>query len=72
MNDDFVRKDVHDAQIDTLIVAINDTNSRIDDLKDRINDLHNQIVMSWTILGVLGTIGALVFAGIQWYLSVPH
>ena len=38
MSDDiYVRKDVYQAEQDNIITAINDTNARIDDLKDNIN-----------------------------------
>ena len=35
---EFVRKDVHDAEQETLLVAINNANDRIDDLRDTVNE----------------------------------
>lgn len=56
MNDEFVRKDVHDAQIETLAVAVDDTNSRIDDLRDeikeRISDMKDSINRSLTLFAL--------------------
>ena len=47
MSDEFVRKETHDANIETLAVAVDDTNSRIDDLRDevkeRISDMKDSI-----------------------------
>lgn len=54
---------------DTAAIAISDLHNRIDDLKDRINELQNSIVRGWTILGVLAAVCALAFAGVQWYLA---
>ena len=46
---EFVRKDVHDANLDTILILIDKTNERINDLKDSIN-------RQLTIMGI--TIGA--------------
>ena len=34
---EFVRKDLHDANLDTILILIDKTNERINDLKDSIN-----------------------------------
>ena len=47
---EFVRKDVHDANLDTILILIDKTNERINDLKDSIN-------RQFAIMGI--TIGAI-------------
>ena len=37
MNDEYVTKELFDAKIETLLVLYDDTNKRIDDLKDSMN-----------------------------------
>ena len=53
---EFVRKDVHDANIETLAVAVDGTNSRIDDLRDevkeRISDMKDSINRSLNIFAL--------------------
>lgn len=56
MSDDVVRKDVWNAQIETLIVLIEKTNERINDLRDSVN-------RQFTIMGVM-------FAALQIGLAV--
>ncbi len=63
MNDEYVRKDVHDVQIDAL-------NNRIDDLKTEINEVRNALNRGWTIVGVIASIAAFAVTAIQFYMAV--
>lgn len=38
MSEEYVRKDVHEAELDSLIISINNTNDRIDDLRNSVNE----------------------------------
>ena len=38
MNDEYVRKDVHEAELESLIISINNANDRIDDLRNSVNE----------------------------------
>ena len=60
MNDDekYVRKDIHDKDTDILAQAINNTNDRIDDVKDFI---------TWG-LTLLGIIFVIVQLGVGYLL----
>ena len=58
MNDnDYVRKDVFDANVDTLLVLIDKTNERINDLKDDMS--RNITILAGTIAGIGFIIAAL-------------
>ncbi len=58
IDDIYVRKDVYQAEQDNIITAINDTNNRIDDLKDNIN----RTLALWGIgIGII----AFLFAAMQ-------
>ena len=73
MNDEYVRKDVFESEIrrieDSTSLAIQGLRERIDDQKERINDLKDVIVRGWAVLGVVATIAAIIFAGVQWYVA---
>lgn len=62
MNDDekFVRKDIHEKDTDILAQAINDTNDRLDDIKDFI---------TWG-LSLLGVIFVIVQLGVGFLLYI--
>lgn len=70
LNDEFVRKDVHDAQIASLHSRIDDLHRRIDDLKNEVNDARDSIVRGWSIFGVLITLGGFVFTAVQFYMAL--
>ncbi len=70
LNDEFVRKDVHDAQIDALHKRIDDLHKRIDDLKAEINNVRDSVIRGWSIVGVILTLGAFVFTAVQFYMAV--
>ena len=38
MNDEYVCKDVHEAELESLIISINNANDRIDDLRNSVNE----------------------------------
>jgi len=63
MNDKYVRKDVHDVQIDAL-------NRRIDDLKSEVNNVRDSVIRGWSIVGVILTLGAFVFTAVQFYMAL--
>ena len=59
MNDsEFVRKDLHDANIDTLLILNDKVNERINDLKD---DISRQITLFGIVIGALQIGRAIVF-----------
>ncbi|MBR0279127.1 MAG: hypothetical protein IJQ75_04010 [Synergistaceae bacterium] len=61
MNDDiYVRKDIHEKDTDILADAVNNTNNRIDDIKDFI---------SWG-LTLLGIIFVIVQIGVGFLLYI--
>ena len=70
MNDEFVRKDVHNVQINALNQRIDDLHRRIDDLKLEINNVRDSVIRGWTIVGVLLTLGAFVFTAVQFYSAL--
>lgn len=76
MNDEYVRKDVFDAKIETIdakIKAVEDTAGiAIQDTRDRIEDIHASISRGMTIVSIVIAASALFLAGVQWYLSLPH
>lgn len=67
MNDDYIRKDIHDEEIkhlrEILSISLSDINSRIDDIKDNIN----RTFTLWSL--VIGAMG-LILMGIQIALAV--
>lgn len=53
MNDaEYVRKDVHDEQINHLITAINAVSDRVDDLKDSVNRNFSVLAIVFTIVQI--------------------
>lgn len=61
MNDDiYVRKDIHEKDTDILAEAVNNTNNRIDDIKDFV---------SWG-LTLLGIIFVIVQIGVGFLLYI--
>ncbi len=56
---EYVRKDIFDERADHLATAINDTNNRIDDIKDSVN--WNFAVLTGTFVIVQIGIGFLLY-----------
>lgn len=63
MNDEFIRKDVHDLQIEAL-------HREIDFLRSEINEVRNALNRGWTIVGVIASIAAFAVTAIQFYMSM--
>ena len=68
---EFVSKEKHDADIDMLLVLIDKTN-------ERINDVHQSTSRQISFWGIMTAIIAFLFAGIQigiaitlYFLSLP-
>lgn len=63
MNDEYIRKDVYDAETDHILSLIDDTNRRFDDMKDytteRMNDIKDSVSRMLTVGGIV--IGILQF-----------
>lgn len=81
MNDEFVRKDVFDAEmnglrnvaavsLDALHSRLDSLEKRLDDIKDEVQEVRDPVVRNWTIVGVIAALGAFVFTAFQLYLSV--
>ncbi len=58
MSEEYVKKEVYDAQQDTYLMMIDNTNKRIDDLRDDIN--HH-----FSFWSVLISVMALLIAGMS-------
>ena len=72
MSEEYVRKDVYEADQETIAGAINDLRDRIDDYKD----ISSRQTAFW---GILIAVIAFLFAGMQigiaivlYMLSTPH
>ena len=74
MSDEFVRKDVHDAQIASLHSRIDDLHRRIDDVKNdsksAVEELRSSLARGWAIVGVIAAVAAFAITAIQFYLSL--
>lgn len=73
---EYVRKDLHDANIETLAVAVDDTNSRIDDLRDetkeRISDMKDSINRSLNLFALSVGILQIGLAVLLYFLTKPQ
>ena len=56
-----------EGAIDTFVIAIQDTNKRIDDIHSIVNGLTSKI---WSVLGIMAGFCAVVIAGVQVWLSL--